>query len=306
MNSACAKMSYSQHSQQMITMITTKLDFRLKNNDSGQEFRIDKTSLSIGRDPSCDIVLDQGYPSRTHAQIIFKNNTLYVDDLMSTNGTFVNNQRIDKTTRIVPGDLIKFSTVEFSLLPSSVGSDTIISKRPVSSIADRSFFVQDDIIKLDPNSTGVLQSYPLPFGWPVDDTMSKKLFQNTPDKKDLNKLDQFIKKTLSGDDTVYIAALVFNPKEETPTVFGLSLESQQKKLSIGRSNRCAITVKSPSVSEHHATLHFKRNKWILADHNSTNGLRSEGKLISEKILEHNSTVSLGQLEMTLRKIPWAL
>ncbi|MFT5760859.1 MAG: hypothetical protein ACI9LM_005647, partial [Alteromonadaceae bacterium] len=30
------------------------------------------------------------------------------------------------------------------------------------------------------------------------------------------------------------------------------------------------------------------------------------KLISEKILEHNSTVSLGQLEMTLRKIPWAL
>jgi len=286
-------------------MVETKLGFRLKNTDNGQEFRIDKAASSIGRDSDCDIVLDQGYPSRIHAQIIFKNNTLYVDDLHSTNGTFVNNQKIFKTTRIVPGDLIKFSTVEFSLLPSTFGNETIISKRPLSSSADTSFIVQDDI-KVDPNSTGVLQSYPLPFGWPIDDTVSKKLFQNEPDKKHLNKIDQHIKKTLSGDDIVYIAALVFNPKDETPSVFGLSLDSQQNKLSIGRSDRCTITVKAPSVSEHHANLRFEQNKWVLTDHNSTNGLRFQGKLISELNLEHSSTVSLGQIEMTFRNIPWAL
>jgi len=289
----------------MTMTVETKLDFRLKNTNSGQEFRIDKATLSIGRDPSCDIILDQGYPSRTHAQIIFKDNALYVDDLNSTNGTFVNNQKIYKTTRIVPGDLIKFSTVEFSLLPSSCGNETIISKRPTHSSADKSFIIQDEI-KIDPNSTGILQSYPLPFGWPVDNTMTKNLFQNKPDTKYLNIIDQHIKKSLSGDDTVYVAALVFNPKDDRPNVFGLSLESKQNKLSIGRSNRCTVTVKAPSVSEHHADLRFEKNKWILTDHNSTNGIRLQGKLITELILEHGSTISLGQIEMAFRNIPWAL
>jgi len=286
-------------------MIKKELKFKLKHLKSSQEFDLTKTPVSIGRDPSCDIVLDQGYPSRKHAQIIFKDNTLYVDDLNSTNGTFVNSQKIYKATCIVPGDLIKFSTVEFSLLPSSFGNETIISKRPITSRADTSFIIQDEI-KVDPNSTGILQSYPLPFGWPVDNTMSKKLFQNEPDTKHLDKIDQQIKKALSSNDTVYIAALVFNPKDKSPSIFGLSLESKQNKLSIGRGNQCSVTVKAPSISEHHADLRFDKNKWILTDHNSTNGIRLQGDLIAELILEHGSTVSLGQIEMTLREIPWAL
>jgi pSer/pThr/pTyr-binding forkhead associated (FHA) protein len=289
----------------MATMITTKLDFRLKNTNSGQEFRIDKVSSSIGRDPSCDIVLDQGYPSRTHAQIIFKNNILFVDDLMSTNGTFVNGQRIRHTTPIVPGDLIKFSTVEFSLLSSNFGSETSISKIPDFSRTDDSFIVQDEI-RVDPNSTGVIQSYPLPFGWPVDNTMSKNIFQNEPNKKYANTIDHYIKTALSGDDTVYVAALIFNPSDTKPSIVGLSLESQQNTLSIGRSDKCTITFKAPSVSEHHANLLFKQNEWVLTDNNSTNGLRLNDKLVTELALKHNYTVLLGKIEMNFRNLPWVL
>jgi hypothetical protein len=146
----------------------------------------------------------------------------------------------------------------------------------------------------------------LPSGWPADDTLSKKLFKNEPNTQYLDKIDQKIQKCLTGDDTVYLAALIFNPKEESPSIFGLSLESQQNKLSIGRSNRCSVTIKAPSVSEHHADLCFKQNKWVLTDHSSTNGLRSQGNLVSETILEHGSTISLGQIEMTFRNIPWVL
>ena len=286
-------------------MIETKLGFRLKNTDNGEEFRIDKLTSSIGRNSSSDIVLEQSSPSRTHAQIISKNNTLYVNDLNSTNGTFVNNQKIFKPTRITPGDLIKFGTVEFSLLPSSFGSETIISKRPISSSADNSFIVQDEI-KIDPDSTGVLHSYPLPFGWPVDDTASKKMFQDEPNTQFLEKIDQQIQTSLSNDNIVYVAALVFNPKEKKPTFFGLSLESQQNKLTIGRSNQCSITIKAPSVSDYHADLCFKQGNWVLTDHSSTNGLRSRGNLVSEAVLEHGSIISLGQIEMAFRNIPWVL
>ena len=286
-------------------MIAAKLNFRLKSTVSDQEFCIDKTTLSIGRDANCDVVLDKGYPSRTHAKITFKDNTLFLEDLNSTNGTFINNQKVFKVTPIVPGDLIKFGSVEFLLLPNTFENQTIISKAPMVISADSSFVVQDEI-KIDPNSTGVFQSYPLPFGWPVENKTANKIFQKEPDKKHSTKIDQHIKQALAGDDTVYIAALVVNPSHESPSIFGLSLESQQSKLSIGRSDRCSITIKAPSVSEHHASLQFKQNNWLLTDNNSTNGLRSDKKLITELKLKHNSTVSLGQIEMTFRNIPWAL
>jgi len=286
-------------------MIKTKLDFKLKNIKSGKEFELEKVSSTIGRDTDCDIILDQGNPSRVHAQIIFKNGKLLVDDLNSTNGTFVNNQRIFKTTQIHPGDVIKFSTSEFSLLSNAAGDKTIISKKAPFVIAENSYIVLDEI-KVDPNETALQQDYPLPFGWPADDTLTKKLFQTKPNRKNLDKIDQQVQMNLAKDDTVYVAALVFNPNAEVPTIFGLSLDAQQHSLSIGRSEDCNFTIHAPSVSEHHADLVFAQGKWFLKDHNSTNGIRENGKLMTELKLKHGTTASLGKIEMTFRKIPWAL
>jgi len=286
-------------------MIKTKLDFKLKNIQSGKEFNLDKVSATIGRDADCDILLDQGNPSRIHAQLILKNGKLLVDDLNSTNGTFVNNQRIFKTTQLHPGDIIRFSTSEFTLLSNTAGDKTIISKKPPFVQTENSYIVLNEIT-VDPNETALQQGYPLPFGWPADDTISKKLFQAKPDKKSLDKIDQQIQMSLAKDDTVYIAALIFNPNAEVPTIFGLSLDSQQHTLSIGRNKDCTFTLNAPSVSEHHADLSFEHNKWHLKDCNSTNGIREHRNLISELKLEHNTTVSLGQIKMTFRKVPWVL
>jgi len=286
-------------------MIKTKLSFKLKHINSGKEFDLDKVSSSIGRDADCDIVLDQGNPSRMHAQIIFKNGKLLLDDLNSTNGTFVNNQRIYKTTSLHPGDNIKFSSSEFTLLSNEPNDETIISKKAPFIETESSFIVLGEI-KVDPNETALQQNYPLPFGWPADDTMSKKLFQTKPNTKYLDKLDQRIQKNLAKDDTVYIAALVFNPNAEVPIIFGLSLDSQQHTLSIGRSKECTFTINAPSISEHHANLIFAQNKWHLKDHNSTNGIRENGNLITELELKHGTTVNLGQIKMIYRKVPWAL
>ena len=286
-------------------MIATNLSFRLKRSGHSQEFCIDKERLSIGRDPNSDIVLDQGYPSRTHAQIFFKESHLYIEDLNSTNGTFVNNQKLYQATRIVPGDLIKFGSVEYSLLPDTMNNQTIISKIPVVISDDASYVVQDQI-KVDPNSTGVFQSYPLPFGWPVDNCKAKSGFHKKSNKLNSTIIDQHIKHALAGEDTVYIAALVINPSAKHPQIYGLSLESQQNSLSIGRSKQCSITIQDPSISEHHANLEFKQEAWVLTDYQSTNGLRSENKKITEINLKHGSEVNLGQIEVTFRNIPWAL
>ena len=48
-------------------------------------------SVIIGRDKSCDIVLDDALVSRRHAKLIRDDEKYYIEDLNSTNGTYVNN-----------------------------------------------------------------------------------------------------------------------------------------------------------------------------------------------------------------------
>lgn len=65
--------------------------------------------LQIGRDPSNDLVLSRGPVSRHHACIVAQSGQYYVRDLESTNGTYVNNQRLAAHTPYLlnPGDVIR-------------------------------------------------------------------------------------------------------------------------------------------------------------------------------------------------------
>ena len=82
--------------------------FKLKRISDGKEYDIEVRALLIGRSESCDINVTEGHPSREHARIAERNGLVVVEDLHSTNGTFVNNQRIEEATTLRPGDVVKF------------------------------------------------------------------------------------------------------------------------------------------------------------------------------------------------------
>ncbi|MEZ5311420.1 MAG: FHA domain-containing protein [Microthrixaceae bacterium] len=48
---------------------------------------------TVGRSPGCSIVLDEQYVSQVHARFFVRGDTLFVEDLGSTNGTWVNGSR---------------------------------------------------------------------------------------------------------------------------------------------------------------------------------------------------------------------
>ncbi len=64
----------------------------------GQIFMLTKEETTLGRAPECDIFLDDEGVSRHHAKIVDQDNQRVLMDLGSTNGTFIDNERIEVAT----------------------------------------------------------------------------------------------------------------------------------------------------------------------------------------------------------------
>lgn len=72
----------------------------------GQIIPLDKTEFVMGRDLNNDIVINDSEVSRKHAKIYVFGQGFVIEDLGSTNGTFVNGQRISGPHNLIPGELV--------------------------------------------------------------------------------------------------------------------------------------------------------------------------------------------------------
>jgi pSer/pThr/pTyr-binding forkhead associated (FHA) protein len=74
---------------------------------AGQVFTLDRETVTIGRDPACDIVLGEDPTvSRSHARIVLVEQGHLLQDDGSSNGTFVNSVLV-RTCVLSPGDVIQ-------------------------------------------------------------------------------------------------------------------------------------------------------------------------------------------------------
>lgn len=70
---------------------------------------------SIGRDVNNAIVVDDSFVSAEHAMLTFRGRAWYVEDRGSTNGTWVNGQRVDSFMPLGYGDELQVGQVRFRL-----------------------------------------------------------------------------------------------------------------------------------------------------------------------------------------------
>jgi len=71
--------------------------------------------LTLGRAGGCGVRVDDAYTSSIHARLYRQNGTLWVEDLDSTNGTWVNAQRIYSPTKLGKGDLLQVGGTVFEV-----------------------------------------------------------------------------------------------------------------------------------------------------------------------------------------------
>ena len=79
-------------------------------------------SVRIGRHSSCELSLRRDDISRNHAEVRFETDRFVLRDLGSTNGTFVNGQRVEGAHPLQPGDRIEMgtSTITFCQIEGEV------------------------------------------------------------------------------------------------------------------------------------------------------------------------------------------
>lgn len=81
---------------------------------AGSVFALDAIT-SLGRDVNNAIVLDDEFVSAAHAALTYRGRAWYVEDLGSTNGTFVNGSQVDGLAPIAFGDEIQLGQVRLRL-----------------------------------------------------------------------------------------------------------------------------------------------------------------------------------------------
>ena len=73
--------------------------------------------ITVGRGTDCDVSTSYDiYSSGRHAQLFYDGRRLMVEDLGSTNGTFVNAERITKPTRLGRGDIVQIGGTVFEVV----------------------------------------------------------------------------------------------------------------------------------------------------------------------------------------------
>jgi FHA domain len=85
---------------------------RLVSLVDGKEYAVPDEGVTIGRDASADIVVAQTSVSRRHAQVIASGSGYVVNDL-STNGIYVNGEKVNASQPLSRADVIRVGTEEF-------------------------------------------------------------------------------------------------------------------------------------------------------------------------------------------------
>jgi two-component system NtrC family sensor kinase len=94
----------------------------ISGGNKGAVLKLKQDKTTIGRSPENDIVLSDPSVSRMHAQIIFRNNNYYIQDLNSTQGTYVNDVRNNYEMLLSEDDAIRLgaTTLLFNHEPPSI------------------------------------------------------------------------------------------------------------------------------------------------------------------------------------------
>jgi serine phosphatase RsbU (regulator of sigma subunit) len=125
----------------------------LKGPDTGRQFSLEQDSIVLGRQTDSTICLESQAVSRHHARIVRVDSNFFVEDMGSSNGTYINGARIRERSPLTEKDTLQIGPYLFGLrvpaAPVVADEGMVIRSQISASGSDLSLFVQDPARKLE-------------------------------------------------------------------------------------------------------------------------------------------------------------
>ena len=84
----------------------------------GHSVGIDSAPITMGRGAQNDVALDRDeFASAAHARFVPQRDGVWIEDVDSTNGTFVNGIRLTRDRRLIPGDVVRVGETDLRFEP---------------------------------------------------------------------------------------------------------------------------------------------------------------------------------------------
>ena len=123
-----------------------------------RSFSLTRDIIVVGRREDCDLRIPLGEVSRKHCRLIRDGDSLRLEDLGSSNGTFLNAQRVQEAI-LTPGDSIQVGPVVFVLQVDGQPADEELSPITVES-SEQQIPTSDDMTPLSPTAQSEADEMP--------------------------------------------------------------------------------------------------------------------------------------------------
>ena len=104
-----------QQSNQLAERQPTALTLSPQTDSDLAVTRLTIPEITIGRDPTCNFPLNDKTVSAQHARLSYRQGQWWIEDLRSTNGTFLNNEPVSLPLVVTTGDELRFGQVAFRI-----------------------------------------------------------------------------------------------------------------------------------------------------------------------------------------------
>lgn len=196
-------------------------------------------SLSVGRGSDNDVVLGSKQVSRNHAVLSVLNGELYVKDLESSNGTFINEQRIEgnKSQRLDANDTLGFASFDFQV--SAPVAATLDNEQAAPAVSDEPVLSTNAVTSAETISTASdSESGVVAPG--VSEAADKK-----PTIKETSIQEPIVKETVAAEPVIN-EPIINEPIAKEPVIKETGID---EVLSVADNNEPSTSTSTPVVEE---------------------------------------------------------
>ena len=255
---------------------------RLVSLVDGREYAVPTEGLVIGRDASCDVVVPTAEVSRRHAQITPSNEGYAIKDT-STNGVFVNGERVSMTQTLGRGDIVRVGNEDFRFYADLVvdAAPPDVTPTPTEpALAAEAARAAASIRPAAPAAHPAPAPPPSGAGAPTPIVPPRSVTTPPPAGRPLLATLEVV---------------------STGVLKGQRVEVRTPLAHIGRGPHNDIVLPDESVSDAHAKLQKREAGWYVVDMGSTNGTYVGGRRVeTEHKLEGAPDLRFGGVKVTFR------